>query len=274
MRKFWVTALFVLSAASFSDGQQVSLSTQTPVAEAQPARVKVYADGPEVTAPQLLPLNLPPLSEKHCGNKGKGKVVLSVIVDAAGRPRNIMFLGPLGTYLDDLAFKIAAADRFTPGTFQGAPVAVAQSLELDLNVCIEKTKDDSGKQVYTLNLIAPPVQKTSALPQPPEEAVLDSGEAPHVYKVGNGVTPPVLISSQPSHYSAEALRARTQGVCVLSLIVDAHGMPHDLKVVRKLGYGLDENAVAAVSHYRFKPAMKDGEPVPVMLHVEINFRFY
>jgi protein TonB len=37
---------------------------------------------------------------------------------------------------------------------------------------------------------------------------------------------------------------------------------------------LSEKAIEAVSRYRFKPAMKDGKPVPVMVNVEVNFRFY
>ncbi len=272
MRKFWITALLVLSAASFSLGQQVALSTQSPVADAQPARVKVYAEGPGVTAPQLLPLNLPLLSDKNCEEKGKGKVVLSVIVDATGRPRNLMFLQPLGTDLDKLALKIAAADRFTPGTRQGAPVAVAQSLELDLKACLEKTKDNAGKKISVVHLIGPPVQKAAALRNSPEETVFASDDPPHAYRVGNGVTFPVFLYSQPAQFSDEARRDKFQGTCVLSLIIDAQGMPQDLKVVRKLGHGLDENAVAAVSHDRFKPAMKNDEPVSVQTEVEVSFR--
>jgi protein TonB len=38
--------------------------------------------------------------------------------------------------------------------------------------------------------------------------------------------------------------------------------------------GLDEKAIEAVNQYRFKPAMKDGEPVPVRITVEVNFRLF
>jgi TonB family protein len=38
--------------------------------------------------------------------------------------------------------------------------------------------------------------------------------------------------------------------------------------------GLDEKALEAVRKYKFKPAMKGGAPVPVMMSIEVNFRLY
>jgi protein TonB len=45
-------------------------------------------------------------------------------------------------------------------------------------------------------------------------------------------------------------------------------------VVKPLGYGLSEKALDAASQYRFKPAMKNGQPVPVRIDVEVNFHLY
>ncbi len=36
--------------------------------------------------------------------------------------------------------------------------------------------------------------------------------------------------------------------------------------------GLDENAIAAVQKYRFKPAMQNGHPVAVYLGIAVDFR--
>jgi len=41
-----------------------------------------------------------------------------------------------------------------------------------------------------------------------------------------------------------------------------------------VGMGLDEKALEAVRRYRFKPAMKDGRPVAVIMTVEVDFRLY
>ena len=96
-----------------------------------------------------------------------------------------------------------------------------------------------------------------------------------VYHVGGGISAPVPLNTVEAEFSDEARRAKYQGVCLIQMIVDAHGMPQDPRVVRPLGMGLDQKALEAVRKYRFRPAMKDGRtPVPVMITVEVNFRLY
>jgi TonB family protein len=96
-----------------------------------------------------------------------------------------------------------------------------------------------------------------------------------LYRIGGSVSGPVPLNSVEAEFSDEARRAKYQGVCLISLIVDAQGNPQNPRVVRALGMGLDEKALEAVRKYKFKPAMKDGKtPVPVMITVEVNFRLY
>jgi TonB family protein len=95
-----------------------------------------------------------------------------------------------------------------------------------------------------------------------------------LYRVGGGVTAPVALNQVEAEFSDEARRAKYQGICIISLIVDAQGNPQNPRVVRALGMGLDEKALEAVRKYRFKPAMKGNTPVPVMISVEVNFRLY
>jgi protein TonB len=45
-------------------------------------------------------------------------------------------------------------------------------------------------------------------------------------------------------------------------------------VLRGVGMGLDQKAVAAVQQYKFKPALKDGKPVPVYVNIEVNFQIF
>ncbi len=93
-----------------------------------------------------------------------------------------------------------------------------------------------------------------------------------VYHVGGDVSAPELVFAPNPQYSEKARQAKYQGVCVVSLIVDAQGNPTQVLVVRHLGMGLDQKAVEAVKAYRFKPAMRFGKPVAVAVNIEVNFR--
>jgi periplasmic protein TonB len=91
---------------------------------------------------------------------------------------------------------------------------------------------------------------------------------------GGGVSAPQVIFSVDPEFSDEARRAKYQGICVVSVIVDAQGNPQRVRVVRPLGMGLDEKAVEAVKQYKFKPAYYQGHPVAVEVNIEVNFRIY
>jgi periplasmic protein TonB len=94
-------------------------------------------------------------------------------------------------------------------------------------------------------------------------------------QIGGRVSAPVVLHSVEAEFSDEARRAKYQGVCLISLIVDTQGNPQNIRVARALGMGLDEKAIEAIRQYKFKPAMKDGKtPVPVMITIEVDFRLY
>jgi TonB family protein len=95
-----------------------------------------------------------------------------------------------------------------------------------------------------------------------------------VYKVGGDVSAPVLIYSVDAEFSKKAKDAKYQGVSVVSLVVDAQGMPRHVHTIRKLGMGLDEKAIEAVRQYKFEPSTLHGKPVAVAITIEVNFRLY
>lgn len=103
----------------------------------------------------------------------------------------------------------------------------------------------------------------------------DRGIGGGIYQPGiGGVSSPIPVVSPEAEFSDEARRAKYQGVCMISIIVDTRGYPQNPRVVRSLGMGLDEKALDAVRRYRFKPAVRDGRPVPVRITVEVDFRLY
>jgi protein TonB len=94
------------------------------------------------------------------------------------------------------------------------------------------------------------------------------------YRVGGGVSAPKALYAPDPEYSEEARKAKYQGTVVLWLVVDASGRPQQIRIQRALGMGLDEKAIEAVKQWKFDPARRDGQAVPVMINVEVNFRLY
>ena len=93
-----------------------------------------------------------------------------------------------------------------------------------------------------------------------------------VPQIGKGVNPPRVSSRTEPAYSHEARLAKRQGTVVLSVVITETGYPASLRLIRSIGFGLDEEAVHAVRQWRFDPGTKDGDPVPVQATIEINFK--
>ncbi len=93
-----------------------------------------------------------------------------------------------------------------------------------------------------------------------------------LYRVGGGVSAPVLIYKRDPDYTEEARNAKFQGTVLLSVEIDPTGTATNIKVSRRLGMGLDEKAIEAVKQWKFKPGLKDGVPVTVAANIEVNFR--
>lgn len=93
------------------------------------------------------------------------------------------------------------------------------------------------------------------------------------YRPGNGVTVPVLIRDVKPQYTADAMRAQVQGSVWLECVVLPDGSVGDVRVTRSLDqrFGLDEEAIKAARQWRFRPGMRVGEPVAVMVTIELTF---
>lgn len=110
---------------------------------------------------------------------------------------------------------------------------------------------------------------------PKRESATSSIPVPaNAYRVGNGVSVPKLLHREDPEFSLESRSKHQQGTVILAVIIGEDGRVRNIRVVRPLGYGLDENAVKAVRKWRFQPGMKDGKPVAVMIEVEVSFHLY
>ena len=88
-----------------------------------------------------------------------------------------------------------------------------------------------------------------------------------------GATSGVDILSKPNPaYSTEARTIKLEGDVVLEVVFLASGQLQVIRVVSGLGHGLDEAALQAAKLIRFRPALRNGQPVDYHAHVRIEFR--
>ena len=120
--------------------------------------------------------------------------------------------------------------------------------------------------------VGPTVSEPPKLSRTNQETPESENNESRIYRIGSEVTSPRLLSKVEPSYSEKARKAKLQGVVMLSIEVWEDGRPHNIRVMRGLGLGLDEQAVEAVEQWRFSPGEKDGKPVKVQAQVEVTFR--
>jgi TonB family protein len=87
-----------------------------------------------------------------------------------------------------------------------------------------------------------------------------------------GVVPPRVLTHPSAAYSDEARRRWIEGTVIVQAQFDEAGNITVLKVVKGLGYGLDENALAVLKDWRFSPALRNGLPVSAIAEIEVPFK--
>lgn len=92
------------------------------------------------------------------------------------------------------------------------------------------------------------------------------------YRVGDNVKRPEKISGAPPVYTEMARKSRVQGVVIIEAVIDENGDVVDTSVKKGLPMGLDQAALEAVKTWKFKPALRDGQPVKVYYTLTVNFQ--
>jgi TonB family protein len=242
-------ALMVLAVGAAWSQQELAPSTDDgPLniksVAPKPDKDGVYQIGSGVTSPVLVhpvPAAYPPDATE---TDPKHLVIISATIGVDGVAKNIFVVHPHSGVFDQSAIDAVRQSQFQPGSLNGNPVPVAIRLKVPFF------------------LLKP------AIP------LIEHDKQDDRFKLLPGDTPPKIIDSVDPEFSDEARRAQVGGVVIVSFIVNEDGLPNDLRVVKSVGYGLDEKALDAVSRYRFQPAMRDGQPIAARIAVEINFNLY
>jgi TonB family protein len=255
VRREYMLAFAALLCASLAAAQQTPSSTppQTapaptdptlPSVDQTPAPSKI---GGRVSAPVVIHSVEAEFSDYARRKQICGVNLVSLIVDANGMPQNVHIARSLEPSLDEKALEAVRQYRFKPAMKDGAtPVPVQITVEINF-------------RLYSKNGACTPRQP-----------IFPSGSA----TPSDRVDPPVLISKIAPNYTDDARKKRITGAVTLQMTIDAEGIPQNVHVVQGLDPGLDSNAVEAVKQWRYKPATKNGVPVPFDSTANVNFRLH
>jgi TonB family protein len=93
-----------------------------------------YRIGGGVSAPTVIHKVEPEYSEEARQRKFQGTVILFIVVDAEGKPRDLRVIRPLGLGLDQKAIEAVEKWKFKPGMKDGKPVAVQATIEVNFRL--------------------------------------------------------------------------------------------------------------------------------------------
>jgi TonB family protein len=182
----------------------------------------------------------------------QGLVVTSFIVNSKGGISEIKVLKPLGSGADEEATRVVSGmPNWKPGKHEGKDVNVQYTLPIRFT--LKKTEKNDFTTIQEGNSTV-----FTFVEQQPQ---FPGGEKA-MYK----------YLSENIYYTEQANLNGLEGLVVLSFIVEANGSIKNIKVLKKLGDGLDEVAVRAVySMPPWLPGMQKGKPVRVQYTLPVRF---
>lgn len=96
-------------------------------------------------------------------------------------------------------------------------------------------------------------------------------DAQGVYRIGNGVKPPVLTHPVLAVPPAEAAGSDRPHIVLVNAVVGTEGAATGLQILRSAGEAYDQAATEAIKQSRFTPGTVDGTAVPVLICLNVRF---
>ena len=93
-----------------------------------------------------------------------------------------------------------------------------------------------------------------------------------VYYAGPEVTAPRLLSTVYVPYPEDVPAKEVQGMTVLAMVIDDHGIPAHIQLLHTHGEAFDQAAIAAVKQSKFEPGKLEDKSAPVWIDVRVVFR--
>lgn len=230
-------------------GQNAVLSTTF---HQSPDQDGIYYSGPEVSTPVMLTTVSALYPQSLSRQDPQGMTVMATVIDARGLPTHIQVLHSHGDDYDQCAVAALKQSTFQPGMLNGKPVPVW----IDVRVVFHENHAQALPQTLV-------TERDLAPPDP--SSLEDKHHNPLSY------TPPFAIHTVDADFANPFAAHPYVQVAIVNVLVSIDGLPKEVNIQRGLGFGLDQKAVAAVWHYRFKPALKKGRPVEERASVMVPF---
>ena len=158
--------------------------------------------------------------------------------------------------------RVRSSDSVAPPAVDAAPTEAPEGFTKELDITpVEAGSPDLGVVIGDVS------SSTALIPPPPPP--LPVVRVP--IRVGGAIQPPAKVHHVAPLYPAIALTAGIQGMVIVSATIDADGQVVDT-VVLNAHPVLAQAAVDAVQQWRFTPTRLNGEPVPVVMTVTVNFQ--
>src|SRR5262249_22473663 len=106
------------------------------------------------------------------------------------------------------------------------------------------------------------------VPPPPPPLPPQPSRPIHIHQ---GMQPPRKVVDVQPVYPALAQAARREGIVILEVVIDARGNVATVSVLRSVPL-LDDAAVEAERQWKFTPTLLNGEAVPIVMTVTVNFK--
>lgn len=192
--------------------------------------------------------------------------------------------------VSDLKEKVRVAPQSQRSALEARLREVQQNLEMHERVLAryQQTREEAEKKVADLKATLEQLEKN----RPANEARMKEArekiaEMERLYtqekdrevqqliaemqKAQTDRKPRVIYHVEPE-YTPDAREKKIEGTVTLTFTVDTQGLPQNVQVTRPLYPSLDQSAIEAARKMRFEPAMKDGQPVPKTLSIEMHFQ--
>jgi TonB family protein len=241
-------------------------TTVTPSAPQDPVRV-----GSGIREPIKIKHVAPKYPQEALDSRVEGIVVLEARINEDGDVTDARVLRPVAL-LSDAALEAVRQWRYMPTELNGqrVPVIITVTVSFRLGadgkplVTPPPTEPaDEGRAAFERELASRGIEPSTA-PMP----TWNPGDPP--VRIGGQIKEPRKVKNVAPVYPAEAQSANVQGIVILEIHIDQDGRVTDARIVRPVAL-LDQAALDAVLQWEFEPTLLNGQPVPVIMTVTVNF---